>query len=602
MHAKVLYALYQLDTAEFEQFIGKLWQQRGWETQVTRPRLDGGIDVIATRGDPFPQKHLIQVKRYAPDNQLSQSAVEKYARLREVEENVDAIIIVTTSRFSKHARKGARELNVKLLDGADLATFIVENDAFDIVEDYTGLSVTSKLKISPNINPWDLGDEKTLAPQYASPTPPLDSDMGRSVMGLEWLEKSKHPESPISDTNSKNDKIVAYEDSRYVYEAPICPECGTSNIIKTGTYERHPQGDHPSHPMSSESIQVQRYFCKNEECSRKTFSTSLPSIKDNHRYIDDMRDLLSIIHAVSGASGTDLQLISLLYFGVKPSDTAISNWHTISTEELLTNELPSHLHSGFYTYDEQYLQLKQETVYRLLVYDPYRRVPVAQKIVNWPMEDVIRTFLTTALENKPCEAVTTDGRPGVGKIIANDLNAVHHRCLFHLLRNFQDDLEKLLGRSRPPSEEKTTAIIIGSEFKQVFDADSYAAAIQRFEWVVNQAESLPSYLRKHVETVNKDREKFLGCLRDERIPRTIKSCERYFSHSQTATFRRRSFEENGVLSLSKQQMILRTVREGFIPHETGVALLQDNFSEIEESAVEDLYTEAKQQFLRQNSG
>lgn len=599
-HAKILYALYQLNPGEFEQFIGELWQQRGWETDVTHPHHDDGIDVIATHDNPVPQKHLIQVKRYGPDNQLSQSIVEKYARLREMKEGVDAVIIVTTSGFSKHARQEAGELNVKLLDGADLAAFIVESDALDIVEYYTDLSITSTLNTNSNTDLWDPEDGKTLAPPRESSTSPIGPDMKRSVMGLEWLEKSKQSTITSSHHTSENSESVVHEDNRYGYKTPICPDCDTKDVSKAGIYERNPKGYHPNSPISSEPIQVQRYLCKNKECDCVTFSTSLPSIEDGHWYTDNVRDLLSIIHAVSGASGTDLQLISLLYFGVKPSDTSISNWHTISTEELLTNELPSHLYSGFYTYDEQYLELKRETVYRLLVYDPYRRIPVAQKIVNWPMEDVIRSFLTTVLGNKPCEAVTTDGRPGVGKIIANDLNAVHHRCLFHLLRNFQDDLEKLLGKSRPSSEEKTAAIIIGSEFKQVFDAGSYAAAIQRFEWVLNQAESLPSYLRKHIKTVNEDRKKFLRCLRDERIPRTIKSCERYFSHSQTTTFRNRYFEEKGILSLSKQQMILRTVREGLISHEMGVALLQDSFPEVDESVVEDLYTEAKQQFLQNN--
>ena len=600
IHAEILYALYQLDTDEFEQFVGELWQRRGWETQVTRPRLDGGIDVIATRDDLFPQKQLIQAKRYAPDNQLPYSAVEKYEKLRETEENVDAIIIVTTGSFPKNVRQRANKLNVKLVDGADLAAFTVETDAIDVVEDYTGLSVTSESNINSDIKPRDSWTDQTPTSKGEPPTPPLDSDMKRSIAGLEWLENAQNSEDSGSLNFSQNDEAVTYDDGRYVYPTPICPECATTNVSKAGTYERNPKGNHPSYPTPSEPVKIQRYSCRNNNCDQKTFSTSLPFIEDNHYYIDDVRKFLSTNHAVSGTSGTDLQLISLLHFGVKPSATAIANWHTIPTEELLTNELPSDLYSGFYTYDEQQLQLKRETVYRLLVYDPYRRVPIAQQLVDWPMVDTIRPFLTTALEDKPCEAVTTDGRPGIGEIIANDLDAAHHRCLFHLLRGVRTDLEKMLNRSHPTSREKTAAIIIGSEFKQIFDTISYPAAIQRFEWVLDQSESLPSYLRKHIETVDENREKFLGCLRDERVPRTIKSCERYFSHSQTGRLRRQSFEEKGILSFSKQQMILRTVREGFIPHKTGVALLQDHFPKIEENAVKDMYTKAKQQFLLRN--
>lgn len=126
----------ELDNREFEQFIAALWRKRGWHTELTPTSGDRGIDVIATREAPFPQKHLIQVKRYAPDNLVGGPELSRYASLQELESKADVVIVVTTSDFTEQARQLADELNVKMVNLESLVSLIVDEGHGQFVRDY----------------------------------------------------------------------------------------------------------------------------------------------------------------------------------------------------------------------------------------------------------------------------------------------------------------------------------------------------------------------------------------------------------------------------------------------------------------------------------
>lgn len=121
---------------DFEKLVADIWELQGWETVVTKESADRGIDIIAEKDNPFYQKHLIQTKCYNTDNKVSSSEVQQYSSLRHQEDNVDAVIIVTTGFFSKQAQKIAEDLNVKLIDGNDLDKTINRLDAHQLLQQY----------------------------------------------------------------------------------------------------------------------------------------------------------------------------------------------------------------------------------------------------------------------------------------------------------------------------------------------------------------------------------------------------------------------------------------------------------------------------------
>lgn len=129
-------ALQSMDDYDFEGFVADLWERLGWETTVSTQSADRGVDVVATRDVPYDQKALIQAKRYGPDTTVGSPDIQQYASLKHQRHGVDKVVVVTTNGFTGQAEELAHRLNVKLVDGGDLAALVEDLDARDLVERY----------------------------------------------------------------------------------------------------------------------------------------------------------------------------------------------------------------------------------------------------------------------------------------------------------------------------------------------------------------------------------------------------------------------------------------------------------------------------------
>lgn len=117
-----------LDPTAFEQFVADLWEAQGWNTTVSRASGDEGIDVVATRRYPHRQKALIQAKRYQADNTVGAPEIQQYGSLYQQEDDVDQVVVVTTSSFTRDAEARAADLDVDLVDGRRLLELLGRHD------------------------------------------------------------------------------------------------------------------------------------------------------------------------------------------------------------------------------------------------------------------------------------------------------------------------------------------------------------------------------------------------------------------------------------------------------------------------------------------
>jgi IS1 family transposase len=365
---------------------------------------------------------------------------------------------------------------------------------------------------------------------------------------------------------------------------PQCPECGATDVAKNGTYERHPHG--------RQGVRVQRYCC--ELCG--SFAPSHPSVDDDHRYPRAVTQLADAIDAFADASLEAIQDILTVHYGVRPADQQIHNWLTEPTAEIVENDLP--VYSGVYTYDEQYLTINGNRAYRLTVYDELMRAPVAEAIVGECNKKTVRTFLTTALAEKPTAVITTDGRSDYPEIVEDDLDAFHHRCRFHFIKNGEKKLRNTVFQSiRYSDTEKLRGAIVWSEFKSVFAAPSYEAGLRRFEAVLDKIEHLPSELRTYVEQVMENFDRFAIHLRDEAVPSTTNNLERYYGHTKPTRIKRRFRSLQHARAFLKRQMRVRTIKQGLISRERSLSLGRELFPSLSRDQLEPLFTDAKQRYL-----
>jgi len=140
---QVLAQLQSMDNYDFEHLVADLWERQGWDTEVSQASIDAGIDVTATKESPYPQKKLIQAKRYGPNTTVGSKDVQQYYSLRDQEDNVDSVVIVTTNQFTSHAEDRAQELNVKTVNGNELVEMIDRLNGYDLLDQYESSAVAA---------------------------------------------------------------------------------------------------------------------------------------------------------------------------------------------------------------------------------------------------------------------------------------------------------------------------------------------------------------------------------------------------------------------------------------------------------------------------
>lgn len=136
MKAAVKNRLQRMDEYDFEYFVADLWERMGWECEVSQASVDAGIDVVATKSNPYERKELIQAKRYGPNTTVGGPKIREYASLKQQEPGVDSVAVVTTNSFTKQAKEMAEKLNVKLVNGDDLVSMVDELGAEDLMDQY----------------------------------------------------------------------------------------------------------------------------------------------------------------------------------------------------------------------------------------------------------------------------------------------------------------------------------------------------------------------------------------------------------------------------------------------------------------------------------
>jgi hypothetical protein len=131
-------ALFQLSPNEFERFVAEVWGKKGWDSTVTRQSNDYGIDVLASRSDLYDEKAAIQAKCYSPSNKVGRPEIQQYDSIRRQDSEIDVVIVVTTSSFTGGAQQLANQLNVKLIDGEDLTSAVLESLSYERIFDLVG--------------------------------------------------------------------------------------------------------------------------------------------------------------------------------------------------------------------------------------------------------------------------------------------------------------------------------------------------------------------------------------------------------------------------------------------------------------------------------
>jgi surface protein len=145
---KLLSRLQNMNGHRFEELVADIWEQRGWEANVTDSSGDDGIDIIVEKNSPFNpnQKHIIQAKCYS-DKPVGGPDLRDFGGSMDLAD-ADAGVFVTTSSFSSQAEDTADRLtaNLNLVNGEQLCDIILKLESSQkILSDYIETTKSTEL-------------------------------------------------------------------------------------------------------------------------------------------------------------------------------------------------------------------------------------------------------------------------------------------------------------------------------------------------------------------------------------------------------------------------------------------------------------------------
>lgn len=100
--------------------MAKVWREYGYTVEES-PELNAtGVDLVATRSDPYSQTEVLCVEHRSSDGDPVEGfRVQQVSALRQ-QEDADGVIIVTLGTFTDAAVSLAGELEVHVVDGESL--------------------------------------------------------------------------------------------------------------------------------------------------------------------------------------------------------------------------------------------------------------------------------------------------------------------------------------------------------------------------------------------------------------------------------------------------------------------------------------------------
>lgn len=106
--------IYNISPREFEEVIERLFQDEGFETELTQATRDGGRDIIATKFEMGkPIVFYIECKRYGSKNSVGVNIVRSLYGVQS-SDRVNKSILVTTGHVTRGARRFVDDQNTMM--------------------------------------------------------------------------------------------------------------------------------------------------------------------------------------------------------------------------------------------------------------------------------------------------------------------------------------------------------------------------------------------------------------------------------------------------------------------------------------------------------
>jgi transposase-like protein len=266
-----------------------------------------------------------------------------------------------------------------------------------------------------------------------------------------------------------------------------CPSCGSTQVGRKSATPRLKQYYDETHQLRE--LAVYRYYCRNPQCARGSFTNLPPGLTPYSRYRTEVRLLALQMYAWGYSTyrrtGAALGVASLTAW------RWVSAWgEALLPVAALFGVVKS---SGVVGVDEKYVLVPKNSkpagelrrwMYVYLAVDVWTYDLLHIALYAHNTEESAQAFLL-ALRAKGYQpqVIVTDLRQDYGAVITQVFpQAVHHLCIFHALQDVQKHIKDVYGPAY--ADQYPEAEQLKQQIYAIFDADTLALATERYRRVL----------------------------------------------------------------------------------------------------------------------
>ena len=238
-----------------------------------------------------------------------------------------------------------------------------------------------------------------------------------------------------------------FDEIRLIKKDLVCPHCH-ARMVKNGSYK------FKYNKMIF--IRISGYKCCNTNHTHYVYASKLKDVDKFCSFDREIRKLgvkLSLIDFLSydklselleALTGVNVNRETMFYFTDDSIDEILEE---IQKEQELEITKLNIKPSGHYGYDEQYIFINGELFMRMTIIDNENNLIINNELIHKDdfNQNTIQDFMERSLKNLEVKSITTDGNNSYPNII-DALGAIHHRCVFHIMKNLMDDIKKDIRR------------------------------------------------------------------------------------------------------------------------------------------------------------
>lgn len=317
-----------------------------------------------------------------------------------------------------------------------------------------------------------------------------------------------------------NNRVSKDYDNGYSTVNPVCPVCNSSKFIKYGFNEKIVH-DKEIKPFK---IRLQRYKCR--KCGIFYQTRLNINLKPGSTYNEEIKENPALINSLQHVSLRNIAKIIEIEWNQQPSPQSIKNWLTKTIKK--ENKNIKTFFSGYYNYDEQYVKINGQWMYRLALFDVKNNILVQEKLVKTLNPQAVQCFLMEIKAQIPIKAITTDSKPYYRNIM-DKLKIKHQLCTFHVKKEINTWIKKHRRKNKHNKDELNQITNYKNQIFEIIDSPNYNTAKKLFNKLKKEINNIPNVFRKIITKkflVHFNR--FVNYLKDPNISKTSNKIENYF--------------------------------------------------------------------------